>query len=451
MKARMLRTAGRMAAIFVLLAAPILIAGCSIPGVKHQVPTAAAISPEISPTTGGITLAANTTPDLTLSPVIPATRTPIFFPSLTPTASLAPNEGVPPGRIVFVGETEDGIWDVFTANLAGSDRRDLSNNPTGINQSVPALSPDGDKVAFTSNAGGVWDVFVVNSDGSHLVRLTQGTQENQWQVLPGAWSPDGKRLAALRNAFTPENTITQELYVINLDGSGMVKIREGSIYNVHWSPGGNYIAYMSYNNAVGRDALWVINPDGTGEKLVASDLGSTMLAEVYAWLPAGQSIAYIRTSFTPNSRPEDAGRYELSLVNVENSEITILMVLLETKAKELYWFGYLAWSPDGQQLALASNYQGPIGLYLFRSDGILTCLYQEAGIEATAVPGQSARNSPSEYLHPAWSVDGQWLLFQAHDSTGVFSVYRLQIPENLQDAHLIPVKLVNGIGVDTGR
>jgi TolB protein len=73
--------------------------------------------------------------------------------------------------------------------------------PTGAGAGAPvavttnpadtAPAAHGTKIAFMSTREGNWDIYVVNDDGSGLVRLTQG-QANEG--LP-AWTPDGRTLA----------------------------------------------------------------------------------------------------------------------------------------------------------------------------------------------------------------------------------------------------------------
>ncbi|MFN2456527.1 MAG: TolB family protein, partial [Pyrinomonadaceae bacterium] len=59
------------------------------------------------------------------------------------------------------------------------------------------------------------DVYVINTDGSNQTKLTSGAVVN---VHP-AWSPDGTRIAFSRGLFgTYRNT---EIYVMNADGSNL--------------------------------------------------------------------------------------------------------------------------------------------------------------------------------------------------------------------------------------
>ncbi|MCG3212201.1 MAG: Serine/threonine-protein kinase PknD [Anaerolineae bacterium] len=56
---------------------------------------------------------------------------------------------------------------------------------------APSLSPNGRKVAFMSRREGNWDIFVANIDGSNPIRITSNPGDDG---LP-AWSPDGNVIA----------------------------------------------------------------------------------------------------------------------------------------------------------------------------------------------------------------------------------------------------------------
>jgi hypothetical protein len=55
----------------------------------------------------------------------------------------------------------------------------------------PTWSPDGSRIAFTGLSAGVSNLFVVNVDGTGLRRLTDGRAA----ALHPSWSPDGKSIA----------------------------------------------------------------------------------------------------------------------------------------------------------------------------------------------------------------------------------------------------------------
>ena len=85
----------------------------------------------------------------------------------------------------------------------------------------PAWSPDGQKIAFTSNrdgGGNDWDIYVMNADGSDIARLTDGAG-NEYP----AWSPDGQKIA-----FVSDRGGDSDIYVMNADGSDISRLTDNS-------------------------------------------------------------------------------------------------------------------------------------------------------------------------------------------------------------------------------
>jgi len=68
-------------------------------------------------------------------------------------------------------------------NINGSEQTRLTNDP--VDDSYPAWSPDGKKIAFSSERDGNFEVYVMNADGSEQTRLTY----NPVDYLYPAWSP----------------------------------------------------------------------------------------------------------------------------------------------------------------------------------------------------------------------------------------------------------------------
>ena len=66
-------------------------------------------------------------------------------------------------------------------------------------EGLPAWSPDGGRIAFSSDRFGDIEIFVVNLDGSNLTRLTTSTGND---VGP-EWSPDGSKLMFTSSAMAP--------------------------------------------------------------------------------------------------------------------------------------------------------------------------------------------------------------------------------------------------------
>jgi len=80
---------------------------------------------------------------------------------------------------------------------------------------APAPSPNGQAVAYMSQAGGSWEIYRVNADGSGRARLTENGANDG---LP-AWSPDGRSIA-----FLSDRSGAWALWVMNADGGAQRKL-----------------------------------------------------------------------------------------------------------------------------------------------------------------------------------------------------------------------------------
>ena len=84
-------------------------------------------------------------------------------------------------------------------------------------------------------------------------------------------SPDGKRvLFGISYENLEQNRSNNDLYVMNIDGSGLTRITatEQSESGAVWMTGGSKIAFMSAD-ADGKMQLWIMNADGTDRRQIS--------------------------------------------------------------------------------------------------------------------------------------------------------------------------------------
>jgi len=66
-------------------------------------------------------------------------------------------------RVAFMSRREGDNWDIYVANVDGSNLMRLTTNPA--QDGLPAWSPDGNAIAFVSDRGGIWAIWVMTPDG----------------------------------------------------------------------------------------------------------------------------------------------------------------------------------------------------------------------------------------------------------------------------------------------
>jgi Tol biopolymer transport system component len=116
----------------------------------------------------------------------------------------------------------------------------------------PAISPQGDKIAFISDRNDYFDVFLMSAiDGQILDKLVSGQRTSDFEELhlltPGiAWSPDGKKIAFGVKAGEQDaisivdvNSGSKEKIELDLDG----------IFSVNWSADGKMLTFEGLKGA----------------------------------------------------------------------------------------------------------------------------------------------------------------------------------------------------------
>jgi len=124
------------------------------------------------------------------------------------------------------------------------------------------------------------DIAVMNADGSNPRRVGRSTGEYP------SWSPDGRRIAfgVLKGA----SSSSFEIYVVRADGSKLRRLTRNRVTDncPSWSPSGRLIVFHR-NGRNGLPRLYVMRPDGSDLRRLSSAPG-----EVPDWSPEGRYIVY---------------------------------------------------------------------------------------------------------------------------------------------------------------
>jgi Tol biopolymer transport system component len=174
-------------------------------------------------------------------------------------------------------------YDIFIADLQGRILDTLTSHP-GYD-AEPTVSPDGEKIVFTSIRSGDLELWTMNLDGSNKKQVT-----DQLGYDGGAFfSPDSKRLVfrasrpeskearATYRKLLDSNLVkptAMEVFVVDVDGSNLRQVTD--LGQANWAPffhpSGEKIIFSS-NHESRRGYpfhLYLINVDGTGLKPVTN-------------------------------------------------------------------------------------------------------------------------------------------------------------------------------------
>ncbi|MGH3087872.1 MAG: hypothetical protein ACRDSJ_11220, partial [Rubrobacteraceae bacterium] len=264
------------------------------------------------------------------------------------------------GRIVFESN-RDGNSEIYSMNPDGSDQRRLTNNPAADN--TPTFSPNGKKIAFasdrtdpdTSDFDFIYDIFVMNADGANVRRITN--DGDAFNFGP-AWSPDGKKLAFTSDLGEEGGRGNYDIFTIDINSGARARVtnNENFDFSPDWSPDGKSIAFESdrVNEGGQRDQeVYTINLN-TGAVTNVSQNDFDDYSPSYS--PDGERIAFqsCRPAGPGSCRfdePEETrADFDIFTANVDGSE----QVRLTEDSREDIADNYTpSWSPNGKRIAYA--------------------------------------------------------------------------------------------------
>ncbi|HTO93946.1 MAG TPA: hypothetical protein VMM80_06220, partial [Bacteroidota bacterium] len=288
----------------------------------------------------------------------------------------------------------------------------------------PAISPQGDKVAFISNRNEYFDVFIMNAtDGTILQKLVDGQTTANFEELhlltPGiSWSPDGRRVAIASKAGEHDaiflvDVATGAQEELSFDLSG--------VFSVDWSPKGDAIAFVG--NTPSQSDIFLYNLKTKQLENLTDDIYSD---ERPAWSPDGKKIYFssdrgdVLTHDSTDIRFHNYNSYDIYSIDVGTRDIVRLTDWERSNQ------GSPVVSPDGKKILFVSDRNGINNIY---------------AMDIETGKWRPITNSLSGVYQLSLSHDGNKLVFSSLINGG-FNIFLMRSPfdRDIKTAELEPTE-----------
>ncbi|MFH1011129.1 MAG: hypothetical protein V1784_07845 [bacterium] len=322
-------------------------------------------------------------------------------------------------RVYWPGLADLKSPEEFTERLTNHDEwHNFVNNG-------PAISPDGEQVAFLSDRTDYFNLYVLDVNTKKLRKLLRGERSGNFEELKWldsriSWSPDGRMIT-----FASKAGRSDAIYLLDVK-KGEVRRRFrwplDAIFKPVWAPDGEKIAFVGVNN--GQSDIYYFEIAAGKLHRVTQDIFSD---DDPSWTPDSKGIAF--TSDRRDSlKVRGYAPLRMHLLNYRQTDIYLIRLgeeqaqrITSTETNERA----PVFAPDSVTLVYSADASGIFNLYR---------LNLESG------ESEPFTNCLTGCLQPSYSANTRRVVFTALNNGG-YDIFLLKNALALPAAQLTPTPL----------
>ncbi len=272
-------------------------------------------------------------------------RAPLVSSGVALLAAVSLHAQAPETTIVFERDVA-GNMDIYAIAAERGVEKRLTDAPA--EDALPRFTPDGRSVLFSSKRTGEWQIYVMPAAGGPAKRL-RANAHREWQA---DLSPNGS-LVFLSNLGGGD-----ALYVQSPGGAVRELVRHSGprtviLGNPNWSPDGSRVVFSSNQGLAGHRTFVVGASGGEAERI--SPLTSGTCEPRFS--RDGRRVVYVRRQHLTRERSQIVEQ------NLDGGGERVLVDWPALNYDPVF-------SPDGKEIAFASNKEGEFAIYRLRlADG----------------------------------------------------------------------------------
>lgn len=248
-------------------------------------------------------------------------------------------------KIYYVSDrTGRGTKEIWVMDFDGSNQKRL----TSFNSitTMPAISPDGRRLAFTTYAKGQPQIMMYSTETARFINFLN--PRASMNATP-SFTPDGQSVL-----FSSTISGFSQIYIAQQSGGGMKRLSNSKAIEMEAKVNpktGTEMLFVSGRG--GLQQIYRMNLDGADVVRLTNGEGE---ASNPAWHPDGQHIAFAWT------RGYSPGNWNVFLMDVASRE-TVQLTHGEGKNENP------TWAPDGRHLVFSSTRSGRSQIYSMLANG----------------------------------------------------------------------------------